>query len=392
MSWTERIQQTIKLTTADGSVYEPLYLLSPRRVDFNVSQFEFPNIDGTLVNRQNIKGYKYDITIVFQELNHRETYLAFEKSVKDKRPIEVLHPMYGLFNAHIISMVDDPTGLGTTRVSLSMIETISEEYPKTSTDANNQVGIDFEKANESIAETFDNNTELSTNDNVNMQSKTDATFEIGSASVNSGEQSNEYILLYNSANNSTTDLINFLSYPSYFVSSVFRRLNLLKSQYESLSLLVSTPNDKKIYELYGNAFVSAMINTSITPQEDDYENANDVLTVIDLISSVYNDFITNLDNMQTDNGSQIDSYIPNYETVNALTSMVNYALSNLFDIALTANQQRKAILNADSNVILLAHRFYGSGEENINKFMNQNSMSLSEVIEVKKDREIVYYV
>lgn len=392
MSWKERIQQTIKLTTADGNVYEPDYLLSPRRVDFNVSQFEFPNIDGTLVKRENIKGYKYDITIVFQEENHREIYLAFEKSVKDKRPIEVLHPMFGLFNAHILSMVDDPTGLINTTVSLSMFETISEEYPKTTTDPNNQVELDFEATNETIVETFDNNTILSTSDVANVQNTTLETYSIGSASVNSGDESNEYILLFNAAKNSTNELISFLTYPSQFTSSVLSRLSLLKSQYNALSLLVSSVNDKKIYELFGNAYISAMISTVVNPIDNDYDNADDVFNVISIVSNVYNDFITNIDVMQTDNGSELDSYIPNYETVSALTSMVNYALSNLFDIALTANQKRTAILNTDSNAILLAHRFYGPGEDNINKFINQNKIGLKELITIEKDREVIYYV
>ena len=205
MSWKERIEQTIQLTTADGKVYKPLSRLSPRRVDFNVSQFEFPNIDGTLVSRQNIKGYKYDESIVFQEENHREKYLEFEKSVKDKRPIEVLHPMYGLFNAHIISMVDDPTGLSNTKVQLSMVETILTEYPKSDIDPNNQVGIDVDKTNETIAESFDNNADLSTADEINMQEKTENAYTLGASSVKSGDQSNEYITLYNAANDSTAD-------------------------------------------------------------------------------------------------------------------------------------------------------------------------------------------
>ena len=392
MSWTNRINQTIKLTTADGNSYEPLYLLSPRRVDFNVSQFEFPNIDGTLVNRQNIKGYKYDITIIFQEELHRERYLQFEKSVKDKRPIEVLHPMYGLFNAHIVSMVDDPTALSSTRVSLSMIQTISEEYPKTVTDANNQVNIDFDNINETISESFDSNTELSTLDTVNMQSKTDSAYELGTSSVKSGNQSNEYILLYNAAKNSTSELVSFLVYPSLFIERVTYRLQLLKSQYDKLSLLVNTVNDKLIYELYGNAYVSAMVNTSVNPIEDDYNNTSDVLDVINTISNVYNDFITNLDNMQTPNGSDLDSYIPNFETISNLTSMVNYALANLFDIALTANQKRTAILESDTNLILLAHRFYGASEDSFNRLISENKIGMNEIIEIKKGREVVYYV
>lgn len=392
MSWINRIEQTIKLTTSDGNVYEPLYLLSPRRVDFNVSQFEFPNIDGTLVNRQNIKAYKYDITIVFQELNHRETYLQFENSVKDKRPIEVLHPMYGLFNAQIISMVDDPTGLSNTRVSMSMIETISEEYPNSTIDPNQQILIDFVNTNQTIANVFDNTTILTVADNINMQAKTDEVFNLGSSSVSSGDQSNQYLLLYNSASNSTTDLVNFLTFVSQFTGSVISRLNLLISQFNSLSTIVSTPNDKKIYELYGNAIMSALINTSVNPIDNDYENTNDVLNVITTISGIYTQFITNLDVMQTPNGSELDSYIPNHESVSALNTMVNYALANLFDIALSANQQRTAILETESNVILLAHRFYGASEENINRFINQNNIGLNDLVLIPRDREVFYYV
>jgi len=392
MSWKDRINQEIRLTTADGEIYNPLYLVSPRRVDFNVSQFEFINIDGTLVNRQNIKGYKYDITIVFQEENHREKYLKFEKSVKDKRPIEVLHPMYGLFNAHIVSMVDDPTALSNTTVSLSMLETISEEYPKTSQDANDQVNIDFDNVNETISETFDNDTTLKIADANNIANKKDEAYSLGASSVKSGEQSNNYILLYNAANNSTADLVSFLIYPSLFLNRVTYRLDLLKRQFNNLTTLVSTSNDKKIYELFGNSLVSAMINVCVTPLEDDYNNADDVLNVIETVSNLYNNFITNVDVMQTDNGSQLDAYIPNYETMSQLTSMVNYALANLFTIALTANQKRTAILNADSNVILLAHRFYGATDDNINTFIDQNKIGLNELITIKKGREVVYYV
>lgn len=392
MSWKERIEQTIQITTADGKVYRPLYRLSPRRVDFNVSQFEFPNIDGTLVSRQNIKGYKYDESIVFQDENHREKYLEFEKSVKDKRPIQVLHPMYGLFNAHIISMVDDPTGLSNTKVEISMVETILAEYPKSETDPNNQVGIDVDNTNDVIAESFDGNADLNTSDVINIQEKTDSAYELGASSVKSGDQSNTYITLYNAASDSTVDLISFLSYPSQFIETVSSRLSLFRRQFNSLKLQVTTPMDKLIYELFGNAYISGMINSSVNPQPNDYGNVNDVIDVINTITSTYNTFISNLDAMQTPNGSELDSYVPNYGAMSALNSMVNYALSNLFNIALTANQQRKAILEADSNLILLAHRFYGASDANFERFVSENSIGLNEIQIIEKGREVVYYV
>jgi hypothetical protein len=105
-----------------------------------------------------------------------------------------------------------------------------------------------------------------------------------------------------------------------------------------------------------------MANVSVNSTPDDYQNANDVLDAVDIILEVYNQYITNLDVLQTDIGGATDSYIPNYEMTTGLSNLINYTVSQLLNIAVNSKQERILYLENDSNVILLAHRFYGLTE------------------------------
>ena len=66
MSWIERIQKGITITTGDGNSFTPLYVINSKNVEFNVAEFEFPNIGGTLVKRSEWKGTKFQLQIIFQ--------------------------------------------------------------------------------------------------------------------------------------------------------------------------------------------------------------------------------------------------------------------------------------------------------------------------------------
>ena len=44
MSWIERIKNDIIITTGDGKVYTPLYSIGGKTVEYNIAEFNFPNI------------------------------------------------------------------------------------------------------------------------------------------------------------------------------------------------------------------------------------------------------------------------------------------------------------------------------------------------------------
>ena len=65
--------------------------------------------------------------------------------------------------------------------------------------------------------------------------------------------------------------------------------------------------------------------------------------------------------------------------------MINFTLSNLFIIALNAKQERSIVLEEDSNLINLAHRFYSLDldDENIDELILNNDIGISEHLKVE---------
>ena len=66
----------------------------------------------------------------------------------------------------------------------------------------------------------------------------------------------------------------------------------------------------------------------------------------------------------------------------------------LFVIALSAKQERIEYISNDSNLISLTHRFLGlePNDSTIDQFIRINKIGLNEFLQIKKGREIKYYV
>jgi len=81
MSWIEKIKEGIKITTGDGEIYEPLYILSSKSIDYNVAEFNFPNVNGTLVKVGNKRGTRHSLRIIFQGEDHLDVSDRFGNHV-----------------------------------------------------------------------------------------------------------------------------------------------------------------------------------------------------------------------------------------------------------------------------------------------------------------------
>lgn len=409
MSWKERIERSISITTGDGKIYSPLYKIGSRNIDYNVAQFEFPNIGGTLVKRSEYKGTKFSLELYFEGEDNVDVSREFEISARDKRPWRLDHPIYDIVDVHPTSLAIDNSGLNVSKVVVNLVETINEEAPRITQDPRSKTLQDVNLQLDTAANSFANDVSPSPSDLNAISANNNNLYTIGSSVVSDDHQFNEYFNLFNEANaaiiNGTSDPLKMISslqavitYPYQFIDSVQTRVNMLVEQFlklgESISNIV-TPNEKKIYENNAGAVLMAMVNSSITSNsESDYGNKTDVLAVVDLLIQNYNLYIENLDQLQTDNGGEIDSYIPDFETMFQMNAVINFAISQLFVIALNAQQERIFVLDCPSNVIELAHRFYGLDPEDstIDEFMRNNNIGLNEMFQLDVGREIIYYV
>ena len=115
---------------------------------------------------------------------------------------------------------------------------------------------------------------------------------------------------------------------------------------------------------------------------------------MDVLLAANTTYIQTLEGIQSENGGSVDSFIPDANALQQLNALLNYTVANLFVIAMDAKQERSIILEEDSNWIVLAHRFYGLKQDDstIEELIKNNNAGLNEMLQVRKNRKIVYYV
>ena len=88
-----------------------------------------------------------------------------------------------------------------------------------------------------------------------------------------------------------------------------------------------------------------------------------------------------------------DEYSPDIDLQSSLIDLVTYTSQSLFVLSFDARQERSVILEKDSNLIVLTHRFLGlASDENLEIFKRINKIGLSEIYRIKKGRLITYYI
>lgn len=410
MSWIDNIKEQLTIITGDGKTYTPLWLNALNSVEYNVAEFEFSGVTGTLVKRKRPKGIRHSLQLFFTGEDHLDQAEAFRISASDPRYWTISHPYFGLLVVQPVSLEFDNTKHNVTEIKGTVVETITEDFPATTIIPKKKIANDVATTNEAGA--------LYSSDKINAFGiKTNTLTRqrefIGSVNATVGnlisnlDGVDEYYNAFNQASQAVNTLSStplqavrsfqsFLSKPAQFSASVRSRIDTLAESVTSLSGLSGGGllMDSTLYEVNGAALIAAMCAAASTPQEEDFQNGVDVLSIIELIIAEYDGYLTELDALQSDNGGSPSSYIPDAETMTELSGLVNYTVGSLYEIALNARQERSLILEKDSNWILLAHRLYGwsNGEGVIEDLINQNGAGLSEMLQVKKNRKILYYI
>lgn len=410
MSWEEQINAVMKITTGDGKTYEVLHLPSSNTgsFEFNVSEFEFPEIEGTKVDRRLAKGVRYPLEFYFQGSDNIDVFNEFKISSKDTRPWVVFHPIFGSITGHPLSITFDNSGINTMKISATIVETIINDGPKTVLNPSDNAGATVAKARDTNNDFFNSAVAIQITDVTLMKSNVDTLYNQGAGSIGDTNIASEYFNLYNTAitkinvalndfSTGVTFVQDFITYPAMFEQTVQDRLKVLKAQALKLSATLDNLNDKNkktIFENQKGALITAVIETAITPFGSEYESSVDVVNVVEDVLGIYNLFISELQSLQSLNGLEVDSYLPNADFMFDLNYSMNYAVANLLEIAINAQQERVIYLESDSNVIIEAHRFYGlePNDSTIERFINTNQIGMRELIGLNKGRKIVYYV
>jgi hypothetical protein len=411
MSWIELSTQKMVIVTGDGRSYEPLWKPTNEVTEFNVSQFEFPGVEGSIVSRGTPKGRKFPLELAFVGPDHLDEKERFRISSHDKRHWVITHPYYGVLNVQPITMDIDHSGGNVSMMRISVIETIVEDNPKgvdVPSDIiiqNAAVAIDVFSA--TVVANMPSPTTLDRNV---MQRNVDAIYNEGRRNIPGASDAENYLNLYNEATagvlNATSDVSQamttiqtMINAPFQFADTVRNRVNSLRNQFdrlvgsvESIANLFTRPTEKMLYEHNAGSIIGTIAQASVT--NIDYKNAGEVVSVAEILIAVYDQYIENIDTLQSDNGAVENAYIPNVESMIQLQEVVNYTISKLLEIALDSKRERSIVTEKDTNVIMLAHRLYGlqPDDSTIDYLIDTNDLGMDDLLQIPVGRKIKYYV
>jgi len=403
MSWVDLVSNEFAITTGDGREYTPLSVNWQKSTEYNIAEFTFVGVDGALVDKRRPKGRRFPLEIYFQGEDQLDVASAFEESAKDVRPWIVTHPYYGRLTVHAAILTFDNSQHNITKITGVLLETITSDGVTAKVSAPEKVAELKTVADESLIAPV----EVDSQTQNTLSTQTKAAYNEGAKSV-TGEDGNTYFKAFNTASTAILSATNeplaamrsvqaMLNAPSQFKQSVQARFAILSSQFDLLTATITgafTPEEKSVYEANAGSIVGAMATTAVTPEPNDYGSSMIALSVIDQLTNTYANYLAVLDGIQTQTGGLPDSYIPNATAQTDLNQLVNEAVTGVFTIALNAQQERNVILEYDSDIINLTHRFYGldASDENIERFINSNGFGLSQMLTVRANTMLVYYV
>src|SRR4051812_32567908 len=117
MSWVDKLKNRIKIQMGDGKIYFPSWIPDHKRVEYNTAEFEFPNVEGTLVKRGTPLGRKYNLKLFFSGPDHLDDSDAFESSASDNRPWTIFHPYHGTIICQPTSLDFDNSNYNVTEIT-----------------------------------------------------------------------------------------------------------------------------------------------------------------------------------------------------------------------------------------------------------------------------------
>jgi hypothetical protein len=406
MSWIERLNNKLIITCGDGREFTPKWKNAVKTLEYNVTEFNFPEVSGTLVKRQRPKGRKYGIEFYFEGEDNIEVSNDFEASSNDPRPWVISHPYYDRIVVQPLSLNIDNTKHNSTKITGTIIETITDTNPRTSVDAQDKIIADQGALNTTFEESYVNDVSPVIDDVNQMNENNDALFLEGEKAITDTSDFESYFNAFNTANSAILNAIDepltairtlqaVINAPALFLVGIELRVETLKTQFEKLlqSIVGITEFSlKKLFENNAGVLVSAMALALVS--NSTFSSRTDVFSFIEGLIDDYANYLTNLDNIQSDNSNSPDSFVPDFRSQLLLNDLINFTVSNLFEIAIDSRQERSIILEEDNNIINVAHRFYGLeiNDSTIDELISTNEIGLNEYLGLKKGRKIVYFV
>lgn len=415
MAWQDRIREAAYTGATSGQRIRFDFEDVKNTRELLGTAYNFADADGTYVQRTGHAGLVAPLRCFFWGDNCDEEAEAFEALLLERGTGKLEHPMYGTLDVLPLGTVtrrdDLKTAANQVIIEVAFWETIGIIYPTVQEDPGASVLSAVETFNTTAAEQFDDSLDLSKFiERAGFQSTYQNILDSARAGLQTVADAQDSVRqvfnnTYDSINAGIDTLIArpldlavqttvLLQAPARAVTSAAARLRA----YRDLAAAVISgagasiepgydarpANAFRVRDLYASAYVTgsvlSVVNNQFETKNEALNAAADVLAQFDQIVAWRDDRFGELGEIDTG------------EAYQQLQEAVALTAGFLVDLSFSLKQERRLVLDRDRTIIDLVAELYGEVDSQLDFFIQSNGLSGSEVLELPRGREVVYYV
>lgn len=414
MAWQDRLQDAA-YTSPGGERIVFQYEDLSRSFDKKTTDFNFPDADGTYVQDSGRTGRKYPITAIFWGDDCDTDADAFEDALSEAGIGVLDHPIYGTVNVVPFGTVTRNDALKTAAnqslVEVTFWETIPLIYPIPQSDPATEVLDDVRGLSDAIGDNVADKLDIFSPEAIErfkvktlvlianvqtviakateikdaVESKvTEITARIDSIVTATSENADD---IRNTIRDTISDIMELAAIPSTVASSIKSKISDYK---EMITSIISPlfPDDSEEDYLSSEAVVECIVGgliVNVVESEFDtqgsaLESAEDILEILDDVTT------------WTETTSNQVGIADTGESYQRMQEAVAFTAGYLVQVSFTLKKERKVVLTRARTIIDLAAELYGQVDEVLDFFITSNDFSGSEIIEIPRGREVLYYV
>jgi prophage DNA circulation protein len=413
MAWSDRVKEAA-YTSPSGERIVFKYENVSKTVEKKTTGFEFPDADGTFVQDLGHSGRRYPLRIFFWGAEYDTEAEAFETALLERGTGLLEHPIYGSITVvpfGAITRRDDlKTAANQAIYEVVFWQTIGLVYPTVQIDPASAVLTAIDEYNDAAADEFWDVINLDTaTDEVVFKNQYLALLDTAQSGLQAvadtqDDVRKQFNVIVDSVNLGIDILVGdpltlafqttqLIQAPARALTSIGARL----TAYSDLATAVISgegttvsgngvrvSNQFHTEDLYASTYVSgavvSTVNNQFSTKTEALSAAENILAQMDAVTDWRDDSFAELEEIDTGRAYQ------------QLQEAVALTAGFLVQISFSLKQERRVILDRAHTIIDLVAELYGSVDDQLDFFINSNNLSGSEILEIPKGREIVYYV
>jgi len=414
MAWNDRIREAA-YNSPSGARFAFDYENVSQSIEKKTTAYDFPDADGTYVQDLGNTGRRYPLRMFFWGDDYDQEAEAFEAALLERGIGKLEHPIYGVKNVvpfGVITRRDDlKTAANQAVIDVTFWETIDLLYPAAQNDPGSSVLSAVDEFNNALSEQFD---EVLNTDTASLRATFKNNYTALLDTAKDGLQAvadvqDNVRTQFNAINDSINQGIDILV--GQPLTLAFQTTQLIQSPARALASIRDRLN---AYGDLANSIISgdgAVVSPGLDAKNSNQFHTNDVYASTyvtgSVVSTVNNQFVTKAEALEAaeivltqleqvtdwrDENFQSLDQVDTGESYQKMQEAVALCAGFLVEISFSLKQERSIVLDRPRTIIDLAAELYGEVDEQLDFLINTNNLSGSEILELPRGREIVYYV